>query len=92
MIGLFKKDNYLFGSMIGIIFPIISAVIIFIVLQLIGFNDVEQYIKFYLLSVVINILLIRYYLIALKFEKTGKAMLLVTFGVLIVFFIFYFRR
>ncbi len=92
MTGLFKKDDYLFGAVIGIVFPMISVCIIFIVLQLIGFKDVDQYIKYYLFSVVINILLIRYYLLNLKYEKTGKGMLLVTFVVLIAFFIYYFKR
>ena len=92
MIGIFKKDNYIVGSIIGIAIPIISALIIFITLQLFGYNDIEQYIKFFLLSVVINILLIRYYLVALKFEKTGKSLLFVTFILLIAFFIYFFKK
>jgi hypothetical protein len=92
MTGLFKKDNYLLGSMIGILLPLISAVIIFIVLQLLGNLDINQNIKIYLLSIVLNILLIRYYFINLKFEKTAKALIFVTFIVLIAFFIYYFKR
>jgi len=92
MIGRFKKDDYVLGAIIGIVFPVISAFIIFIVLQLFGYNDIEQYIKIYLLSVVINILLMRYYLQTLKFEKTGKAILIVTFILLIAFFLYYFKK
>ena len=92
MIGRFKKDDYVLGSIIGIVFPVISAFIIFIILQLFGYTDIEQYIKIYLLSIVINILLMRYYLQTLKCEKTGKAILFVTFILLIAFFIYFFKR
>lgn len=92
MIGIFKKDDYAVGSIIGIVLPIVSALIIFITLQLFEYNDIEQYFKFFLLSIVINILLIRYYLITLKYEKTGKAILFVTFMVLIAFFIYFFKK
>ncbi len=91
MIGLFKKDDYIFGAIIGVVFPVISAFIIYITLQLLN-SDVEQYIKVFLLSIVINILLIRYYLQTLKYEKTGKAILFVTFILLIAFFIYYFKQ
>lgn len=91
MIGRFKKDDYVLGAIIGIVLPVISAFIIFIILQIFGYNDIEQYLKIYLLSVVINILLMRYYLQTLKFEKTGKAILFITFILLIAFFLYYFK-
>ncbi len=91
MIGLFKKDDYILGSIIGAVCPVISAFIIYITLQLLN-NDVEQYFKVFLLSIVINILLIRYYFKVLKYEKTGRAILFVTFILLIAFFLYYFKK
>lgn len=92
MIGRFKKDDYVLGSIIGIVFPVISAFVIYIILQILGYTDIQQYIKIYLLSVVINIFLMRYYLQTLKYEKTGKAILFITFVFLIAFFIYFFKQ
>lgn len=92
MIGQFKKDDYLIGALIGIAFPAISAFIIFIILYLSGFENNIISVKIYLLALVINILLVRYYFIALNFEKTARAILFVTFILLIAFFIYYFKR
>jgi len=92
MTGRYKKNDYIFGTAIGILFPIISALIIFLILQFFAQNNIENYTKIFLLSVVINILLLRYYFITLKYEKTAKAILLVTFILLIAFFLYYFKR
>ncbi len=92
MIGQFKKDNYVVGSMIGLLLPLLSALIIYVVLHFLGYADFVEYFKVYLLSIVINIFLIRYYMINLNFEKTARAILFVTFIYLIAFFVYYFKR
>lgn len=92
MIGQFKKDNYILGSIIGLLLPMLSALIIYVVLRFLGYADFTEYIKVYLLSIVINIFLIRYYMINLNFEKTARAILFVTFIYLIAFFVYYFKR
>ncbi len=86
-----KKDNFLFGFIIGIIFPALFFGIIWIINYiLLEINvakfpfDLESHI---LLSFIANLLLIRYYFLNLKYENTGKGVLMITFVSIILFFI-----
>ena len=86
-----KKDNFLFGFLIGILFPAFFYGIIWIInFILLEMNlaklslDGESHI---LLSFIANLLLIRYYFLNLKYENTGKGVLMITFVSIILFFI-----
>lgn len=92
MIGLFKKDNYLFGSIVGVIVATVTLLIIYLAISLFGNGDIVQYHKFFLLAVIPNTLLFRYYLKVLSFEKTGKAILFVTFIIIIAYFLYQFKQ
>ncbi len=86
-----KKNSYAFGAFLAVIAPV---VFLFLIHFLFGFfsglANVRPYgiDKFYLLSISINLLLMRYYLVNAKFVKTGKSILAVTFILMILFFVF----
>lgn len=92
MNGVFKKDSYFFGSILGIGLLIVSLLLIYVIMISIGKSDINQYFKIYLLSVIPNILVMRYYLKVLAFEKTGKAVLFVTFILFIAYFYYQLRK
>lgn len=92
MIGMFKKDNYVFGSILGVILITISLLLIYVVMLSLGKSDIFQYYKIYLLTLIPNILLMRYYLKVLNYEKTGKALLFVSFILFFAYFYFQFKK
>lgn len=86
----YKKDSHIFGGLIGLAFP----VLVYLLLMLIAYGlksifnlDTSAYhVKMQLVSIVINLILMRYYFVKLKFELTGRAILLVTFIYVVVYF------
>lgn len=89
-----KKDSYILGMLMSIVCPVLLYLILLFVdqllIQLIGQPLTRAHHYLYLLSTIANLLPIRYYLIKLKFEKTGLALLSVTVVLILVyFFIFY---
>ncbi|MEZ5082749.1 MAG: hypothetical protein R2750_04795 [Bacteroidales bacterium] len=90
---MFKKDHYLFGLLIGVMVPVILFLIIYVINYLLFIMSVA---KFYLdlethvlISLAGNLLPIRYYFVNLKFDKTGRGILLVTFVSILIFFGFH---
>ena len=90
--NVLKKDHYLFGLIIGIALPVFvfGAILLFnLILMQIGvahfYLDLETHI---LISFFANLLPIRYYFVNLTFDKTGRGVLLITFVVILLFFIF----
>ena len=75
---IFKKDSPLLGLSIGIIVPVFCYYLldwgIFLLLKK-HFSSASVE----LFALVFNLPLLRYYLINLKFEKTGKGILFATF-------------
>lgn len=92
MTGIFKKDSYVFGSIIGIVTIAISLLLIYLTMSSLGKSDIETYFKIYLLAIIPNVLLFRYYLKVLVFEKTGKAILFVSFILLFAYFYYQFKH
>ncbi len=89
---MFKKDAYLFGSLLGLALMILSLLLIYLIMVLIGKADFELYYKPYLLAIIPNILLMRYYFKDLSMEKTAKAILFVSFILLVVYFYLQFKK
>ena len=91
MFKFLKKDSIWLGIALGIVLPGILYLILHFVNKAFE-NPVSG--KTYLtdtmvqiISLIINLLLMRYYLINLKADKTGRGILLVTFIVGITLFI-----
>jgi hypothetical protein len=92
MTGQFKKDNSIFGALLGTATIAISFLLIFTTIQLVKFDNEILQKKLFLMCVIPNIFLVRYYLKVLFYEKTGKSILFVSFVFLIVFMIYFFKR
>jgi len=87
---MFKKDSFIFGFIIGIVVPTIA----FGILQLVNYLLIShlntqpiQDRTVFLISVFTNLVPIRIYFVNLKKDKTGRAVLLLTFVLMIIFFI-----
>jgi hypothetical protein len=86
-----KKDNFIFGAILGICIPLILYSLIllinFILVQL-GITQVYLDRKIHvLISITGNLLPIRYYFVTLKYDKTGRGVLLITFILMMLFFV-----
>ena len=87
-----KKDSWGLGIAAGIIVPLV----VFGLLTLINLITEKSFghallVKgstVQLISIFINLFTLRYYLLKLQFDKTGRGILLVTFVFAISFFIF----
>ena len=89
---ILKKDSLLLGIVIGIVFPTILFVVFYLLSR--GFapagkDYLVQLPKIALISIFPNLFTLRYYLIKLKLDKTGRGILLVTFVFAILYFVFY---
>ncbi|OQX80262.1 MAG: hypothetical protein B6D61_02225 [Bacteroidetes bacterium 4484_249] len=89
---MLKKDHYIFGLLIGIVFPTAIFGLIFIMNLLLLKTGIA---KFYLdkethllISLGSNLVPIRYYFVNLTYDKTGRGILLVTFALILFFFAF----
>lgn len=89
---MIKKDHYILGLVIGILVPVILFVLIYAMNYLLFIMGVAKYYldleSHVLLSLAGNLLPIRYYFVNLKFDKTGRGVLLVTFATILIFFVF----
>lgn len=89
---MYKKDHFVFGLGMGIIIPVFLFGIIWLMNYFLFQIDVAKYyldLKTHvLISFFGNLFPMRYYFINLKYEKTGRGLLLVTFALVLVFFAF----
>ena len=87
---MLKKDHYNFGIAIGIIVPIVLFGIIYLLNYLLVTTDIaKSYLDLQthvLISLFGNLIPIRYYFVNLKYDKTGRGVLLITFLLVLVFF------
>jgi len=88
---IFKRDKFLLGLAIGIIIPAIFYLILYLVdilvLKFAGTHMLARQEYLYLVSIAINLFAIKYYFVNLKYDKTGRGILLVTFLFAIVYFL-----
>lgn len=96
MMDKLRRDSYAVGIILGIFLPLILFGIIYGIYALILNANPQMLIrnpnltkdlipKFILLALIPNIFTLRYYLLKLKFDKTGRGILGVSFGWAIVF-------
>ena len=89
---IFNQDNIFLGIIIGAIVPwIILGILYFLNIQI---GKLVIHIPYFLrtstlqlVAIVVNVFIMRYYMVKLKFEKTGKGLLLMTFIYIIAFFV-----
>jgi hypothetical protein len=93
MFKFLKKDSMWLGIILGIVMPGAVFLILYFINQSIRtpLNSVKDHyltnFMVQILSLVINLLVMRYYLINLKADKTGRGILLVTFIIGVTCFI-----
>lgn len=85
-----RRDSLPMGLFIGFICPAIFFGILYAVITLVqhqtGTLQMDRMVqKLILLSVVPNVLILRYYLVKLKYDLTGRGILLVTFAIAMLF-------
>lgn len=88
---MFKKDSFWLGISIGIVAPLFfygALILLNILLASIFGNDFEiRQNTMMLLSIFINLVPIRIYFVSWKLDKTGRGILLVTFALMVLFFV-----
>ena len=87
-----KKNSWAFGAFIAIVSPFVALFVLHYFFHfLTSLMSLRPFHieRFYLLSLSANLLLMRYYLVNTKLVKTGKSILVVTFLLIIVFFVYY---
>ncbi len=91
----FQQDNIFLGIALGIIIPAFFYGILWIILHILIPSDTDktgEIIKestVQLISIFSNLLIMRYYLSRLKFDRTGRGILLSTLILAIVYFAIY---
>lgn len=92
MFKFLKKDSFWLGILLGLVLPgILYLILHYINISIENKVSNRPYLTdsmVQILSLIINLLMMRYYLIRLKADKTGRGILLVTFVAGILFFIF----
>jgi hypothetical protein len=91
----FQQDNTYLGIGLGIIVPAFFYGLMWIILHLLipastgNSSEIIKESTVQLISIFSNLLVMRYYLMRLKFDRTGKGILLSTMILAIVYFALY---
>lgn len=91
MRNFFNKDNFIFGIAIGAIAPFIFFGIIYgidyLLRQILNKPVLISFSTMQLVAIVVNVLLMRKYLVKNKYDKTGRGLLLMSFVYILAYFI-----
>ncbi len=82
---MLKKDNWILGGVLGLVVPLVIYSVIYLIMR--KWGTVNEALGIYyikestmqLISIFANMFTFRYYMINLKYDKTGRGILLVTF-------------
>ena len=87
---IFKKDNYVLGLILGIVLPAVFYGLLYLmdmaVFSIFSTHMLAKQEYLFLLSVVVNLFAIKYYFVNLKYDKTGRGVLIVTFALALLYF------
>jgi hypothetical protein len=89
---MLKKDNFTLGMAIGLVLPLAF----YGLLRIAGlwihpgtmWTKPFEPERMLLISLIINVIPIRLYFVSYKFDKTGRGILLITFLLMVVFFLY----
>jgi hypothetical protein len=89
---LFKRDNLIFGLILGAVAPwILFGILYFLniwISDLVHHNEpIIRTSTLQLIAIVVNVFMIRQYLSKLKYDKTGRGVLLFTFVYILAYFV-----
>ncbi len=88
---MLKKDNWILGIIIGVVNPAVILGLLYIIFYLTESRQ-QKYMLLSpehtpLISIFFNLIIFRYYMVNLKYDKTGRGILLATMIIAIFFFI-----
>lgn len=90
---MLKKDNWWLGIALGILLPIVLYAIVMLILKQWGTIAEGVYVlkpsTIKLLALFSNLISFRYYMVNLKYDKTGRGILLTTIAYAGVYFYLY---
>ncbi len=88
---MLNKDNFLLGLLIGLLLPVIAYFLVILILNLAGQAEGLLYTPRpkipFLVAIISNLLPFRFYMVSKKKDRTGRGILLVTFIMVLGFFI-----
>ncbi|MBT8195394.1 MAG: hypothetical protein HKO56_02310 [Bacteroidia bacterium] len=92
---MLKKNSWILGIVLGILTPLTAYAIlyyanIFISEDIFDRQPIFRDLTLRVIAVVSNVLVFRYYMVNLKYDYTGRGILLVTFATVIAFFYLYY--
>lgn len=90
---LFVKDNFGFGILLGVLLPLVFLLVLYAIYKAVflvfGINILAEESYLYLLSIAANLLAIKYYFVNLKYDKTGRGILVITFLFGLAYFVIF---
>ena len=91
-----KQDNFITGLVFGLLLPVPMYGIFWGIDTLLKqtgiWGGLHPHENLYLLSIAINFLVVRFYLVKWKLPKTGKGMMLVSIVMVVAFFLLFFKQ
>lgn len=98
MFDKLRKDSYVLGILMGLLVPVVLFGILFGVLVILVHSYPDMLVnnpnlyktlipKFILISIIPSLFILRHYLLNLKYDKTGRGILISTFILALVFVI-----
>ncbi|MCU0371297.1 MAG: hypothetical protein MUC31_07775 [Bacteroidales bacterium] len=89
---MLKRDNIAFGVLLGFVLPglfygLLSLIAMFVETGSAWARPFEPD-RMMILALVINVIPIRLYFVTYKFDRSGRGVLLATFLIMVVYFIF----
>ncbi len=87
-----NNDKVSLGIILGLVLPIPVTMVFAALLRIVQYNlhvfTTVRDANLLLLGIAANLFVMRYYLVKLKFEKTGKTLLVLTVFMILMFFLF----
>ena len=84
-----RKDSFVMGLFLGALVPAITFGLVYLIVYIVehytGKSGIVSIQKIILLAVVPNLFLLRYYLLKLKHDLTGRGIVAITFVIGIIF-------
>jgi len=94
MIDKLRQDSFWMGLILGFLIPAIIFGVLKLVIHFLPHEIMDAKVftlqRLILISIIPNVILLRYYLLKLKYDLTGRGILAITFVVGIIFVIFEF--
>jgi len=89
---LFKRDQFFVGIIFGLLLPVVFFIVLYLidllVLEMFNTHMLRKQEYLFLLSIAINLFAIKYYFVNLNYDKTGRGILIVTFALTLLYFLF----